>query len=518
MVRFLSGIAGLRCRGKPGMRDAAPMLRPLFHFTPQAGWMNDPNGLVYFEGEYHLFYQYNPLAPEFGPMHWGHAVSTDLAHWEHLPIALTPDDHGLIYSGSAVVDWENTSGFGVDGKPPLIAVFTYHDSEKREAGATDYESQAIAYSIDKGRSWIKYGGNPVLTNMSSGTDFRDPKVFWYTDHSCWIMALAAGNAVEFYASPDLKTWQLLSDFRHKAFFGTICECPDLFPIFVKDTALVKWVLIVSVPSGGPQGGSGTLYFVGDFDGISFRPDHDAEMVGAAPGWLDWGSDFYAAVTWSGGPGSDHKKRLIGWMSNWLYAHKTPADGWRGVQSVPREAELVEQDGGYRLISRPCIAGHSHFPHSVRFEETGDERNRVLTAQWTGIAGELHLGFPPCADKYPEFEIALSNNEGDCLRSGYEQASNRFFMDRRSAGETRFSEHFAGAIQYFPKQGQTRVHNARLWVDGGTLELYTDDGAGTMSVVTYPSSPYSQLKISFPKDQAMCDTLTFRYCACDEAPT
>ncbi|MDG2450313.1 MAG: glycoside hydrolase family 32 protein [Saprospiraceae bacterium] len=242
--------------------------RPQFHFSPEENWMNDPNGMVYYEGEYHLFYQHYPDSSVWGPMHWGHAVSADLVHWEHLPIALYPDELGYIFSGSAVIDWKNTSGFGDGVTPPMIAIFTYHNSEREKAGADDYQTQGIAYSTDKGRTWTKYKGNPVIPNPGV-RDFRDPKVFWHLESEKWVMTVAALDRVQFYGSENLKDWVFLSEFG--ADIGShdgVWECPDLFPI-IDEKGDTKWVLLLNMNPGNPNGGSGLQYFIGGFDGNKF---------------------------------------------------------------------------------------------------------------------------------------------------------------------------------------------------------------------------------------------------------
>ncbi len=248
--------------------------RPHFHFTPKEKWMNDPNGMVYYDGEYHLFYQYYPDSTVWGPMHWGHAVSTNLVAWEHLPIGLYPDSLGYIFSGSAVIDWNNTSGFGKDSKPPMIAIFTYHDPVGEKAGTNTFQYQGMAYSNDRGRTWTKYAGNPVLPNPGI-RDFRDPKVIWDKDSNQWVMVFAAWDHVKFYGSQNLKEWQHLSDFGKE--WGThagVWECPDIFPMTVKETGEKKWVLLQSLNPGSYNGGSGTQYFVGNFDGTTFRVDKE----------------------------------------------------------------------------------------------------------------------------------------------------------------------------------------------------------------------------------------------------
>ena len=298
--------------------------RPQIHFSPPEKWMNDPNGMVFYAGEYHLFYQFFPDSTVWGPMHWGHAVSTDLVHWQHLPIALYPDSLGYIFSGSAVVDWKNTSGLGLNGQPPLIAIYTYHNPAGEKAGRKDFQYQGLAFSHDKGRSWTKYAGNPVLPNTESIADFRDPKVLWDEASNQWVMVIAAHDQVKFRGSKDLKKWTPLSNFgKTWGAHSGVWECPDLFPIRVEGSTETKWVLLVSINPGGPNGGSATQYFVGHFDGRQFTvdPSYTAAVSGEKAVWLDNGRDNYAGVTWSDIPKQNGRRLFMGWMSNWDYAQR-----------------------------------------------------------------------------------------------------------------------------------------------------------------------------------------------------
>jgi len=281
--------------------------RPQYHFSPDSMWMNDPNGMVYYEGEYHLFYQYYPDSNVWGPMHWGHAISPDMVHWEHLPIALYPDDYGYIFSGSAVVDEQNTSGFGETGEAPLVAIFTYHDPVGAANGEIDYQNQGLAYSNDKGRTWKKYE-EPVLKNPGI-IDFRDPKVSWRREFNKWIMTLAVHDHIEFYSSSNLIDWAKTGEFgKETGAHGGVWECPDLFPIKIDGSDEIHWVLLVSINPGGPHGGSATQYFIGDFDGSTFTSSQNEIK------WLDQGSDNYAGVTWSGIPDSDGRILFLGWIA------------------------------------------------------------------------------------------------------------------------------------------------------------------------------------------------------------
>ncbi|MEM8936801.1 MAG: glycoside hydrolase family 32 protein, partial [Pseudomonadota bacterium] len=340
--------------------------RPAFHYAPERGWMNDPNGLVFYKGEYHLFYQYNPNRPAFGAMHWGHAVSNDLVHWTTLPIALSPDEHGLIYSGCVIVDWRNTSGFGRDGEPPLIALFTYHDTECEAADPGQHQSQALAYSTDAGRTWTKYSSNPVLPNTRKKHDFRDPKVIWHEQTQRWIMALATGAEIELFGSTDLKRWAFLSAFTPSTVqANSVLECPDLFTLKTAKGD-EKWVLLFSVNPGGPQGGSGAQYFVGEFDGAQFQPEDAFEVYLKKGGknWVDWGTDNYAGVTWSDIPQHDGRRIFIGWMSNWLHAESAENDQpWRGMMTAPRELTLRRVGAAWLPSWRPVRELENNLAHA-----------------------------------------------------------------------------------------------------------------------------------------------------------
>src|SRR4051812_44631913 len=288
--------------------------RPQFHFSPKAHWMNDPNGMVYNEGVYHLFFQYYPGATVWGPMHWGHATSNDLMHWKEQTIALYPDSLGYIFSGSAVVDKKNTSAFGKAGKPPLVAIFTYHDPVGEKEGRNNYQSEGLAYSIDNGKTWKKYSENPVLNNPGI-TDFRDPKVMWFEKEKKWIMTLAIKDHIGFYSSRDLKNWKEESQFgKSSGAHRGVWECPDLFSM--DDNGKTRWILIVNINPGGPNGGSATQYFIGEFDGKSFTADHTDTR------WIDYGPDEYAGVLWNN---VGNRKIFLGWMSNWLYATVVPTE-------------------------------------------------------------------------------------------------------------------------------------------------------------------------------------------------
>ncbi|MEL6303458.1 MAG: glycoside hydrolase family 32 protein, partial [Bacteroidota bacterium] len=324
--------------------------RPQYHFTPKQNWMNDPNGLVFYKGWYHLFYQYYPDDTVWGPMHWGHARSKDMMHWEHMPIALYPDELGLIFSGSAVIDSQNTSGFGSTQNPAMVAMYTYHLMEGEKAGRDDFQTQGIAYSLDEGTTWTKYEGNPVIPNNGI-KDFRDPKVFWHEPTKMWVMALVAGDHVKFYESPNLKEWSHMSDFgKEVGAHGGVWECPDLFPLTDAKSGERKWALLVSINPGAPNGGSGTQYFIGDFDGKEFvSAQREAK-------WLDYGTDNYAGVTYNNLP--EEERVFIGWMSNWDYARDTPTESWRSAMTLPRKLFLEKDGEDYWLKNLPLASVES----------------------------------------------------------------------------------------------------------------------------------------------------------------
>lgn len=485
----------LACAAPPASPPEAH--RPQLHFSPPAKWMNDPNGMVYYAGEYHLFYQYYPDSTVWGPMHWGHAVSRDLVTWEHLPIALYPDERGYIFSGSAVVDWNNTSGFGTGAEPPLVAIFTYHDAERAKAGTNDHESQGIAWSNDRGRTWTKYDGNPVLPNLERRRDFRDPSVFWHQPTGRWIMALSVYDHVQFWASPDLKTWQYLSAFGAEwGGHGGTWECPNLFPMPVAGTADTMWVLIQNLNPGGPQGGSGTQYFVGRFDGTRFTLDSSfaATLRADTAVWLDWGADNYAGVTWNDVPAEDGRRIFLGWMSNWLYAQQVPTGSWRSAMTLPRTLRLERTPAGYRLLSEPVAEVAALRVDSVA----------LAGAPMTGTVDLTgRIGFPVTLAEVileirkgqaADLGVELSNGAGERYRVGFEAAGNRFYSDRTAAGQRDFSERFADRVHYAPRQAGGDVVRLHLVVDVASAELFADGGATVMTEIFFPTEPFDRLAV------------------------
>jgi fructan beta-fructosidase len=459
--------------------------RPQLHFSPPAKWMNDPNGMVFHNGEYHLFYQYYPDSTVWGPMHWGHAVSKDLVRWTHLPIALYPDSLGYIFSGSAVVDKANTSGFGTVDKPPLVAIFTYHDNAKEKAGAIDYQSQGIAYSNDDGRTWTKYPSNPVLKNQGI-RDFRDPKVFWHEGTNKWIMILAVKDHVELWNSPNLREWSKSSDFGvDYGAHGGVWECPDLFQLPVRGTADTKWVMLVSINPGGPNGGSATQYFIGDFDGRKF----EAAVAKTDTSWIDYGPDNYAGVTWSNAP--ENRKIFLGWMGNWDYAQEVPTEVWRSATTAPRDLELISTKQGYRIASHIApefvsaaqpteIFNVAEIMDSIRLNpDANDDFSTCI------LSGEIEGG---------SFNVQFYNSLEQRVVIGYDVERNEFYIDRSNSGNTDFAPDFVKKASA-PRFSNTHTIPFTIVSDHASVEVFFDDGLSVMTAIFFPDEPLSQVSVN-----------------------
>jgi fructan beta-fructosidase len=443
--------------------------RPQVHFSPMANWMNDPNGLVYFEGTYHLFFQYYPDSTVWGPMHWGHAVSKDLVHWEQLAIALYPDKLGYIFSGSAVIDKHNTSGFGADGKIPMIAIYTQHDPVGEKTGSNQFQNQSIAYSLDAGKSWTKYSGNPVLKTPGL-KDFRDPKVSWYDEGKKWIMTLAAGDRILFYSSPNLKTWTKESEFGMGiGAHGGVWECPDLIRFNVDGKKI--WLLIVNINPGGIQGGSGTQYFTGDFDGHSFS------CKDTLTHWADYGPDNYAGVTFSN-TGDD--KIFLGWMSNWLYGTRVPTVKWRSAMTFPRILDLKKLGGHYYTTMMPVSAIEKLVTKTNTY-------NHDFTETGVAVTGPTRIELN--VSDIHSFSFIFSNQAGQILKAGYDEEKNSFFIDRTLAGNSGFASQFA-TIHYGPRIAQTNDSKIIMILDNSSLELFADQGLTTMTEIFFPDQPFN----------------------------
>jgi len=459
--------------------------RPQIHFSPKSQWMNDPNGMVFYEGEYHLFYQYYPDSTIWGPMQWGHAVSRDLTHWEHLPIALYPDSLGYIFSGSAVIDWNNTSGFASNGIPPMVAVFTYHNAERVKAGKIDFQTQGIAYSLDKGRTWTKYAENPVLKNPGI-KDFRDPKVFWHEETNRWIMILAAQDRIKLYSSPDLLCWKFESDFGAKTgAHGGVWECPDLFPMKIVESGKQKWVMLVSIIPGGPNGGSATQYFVGDFDGNKFTCETTETK------WIDYGKDNYAGVTWSGNSVGDSRKLIIGWMSNWEYATKVPTNKWRSAMTFPRELILKRKENDFHLCSLPVkeleLIREQCYAVSNQGIEDGFDMTGVIPFKTSPLEINLDIKWEHQPQK---IGLKLSNLAGDELEVFYSGANGTFTIDRSGLKNISFSNDFSGIHEapFIAKEGM----KLQILIDESSIEVFGNNGELVMTDLFFPSDDFDQM--------------------------
>jgi fructan beta-fructosidase len=454
--------------------------RPYIHFTPKANWMNDPNGMVYYKGIYHLFYQHHPYSTVWGPMHWGHATSADMVHWQHQAIALYPDSVGTIFSGSAVVDEHNTSQLGIEGRAPLVAIFTQHNHNGEKAGASDFQNQSIAYSNDEGKTWKMYAGNPVLKNPGIA-DFRDPKVSWYAPLGKWVMALATKDCVTFYTSPDLKQWQKESEFgKEQGAHGGVWECPDLIEMTTAEGK--KWVLLVSINPGGPNKGSATQYFVGDFDGHRFTTQDTVTR------WLDYGADNYAGVTWAN---TGQRTLFIGWMSNWLYANEVPATTWRNGATLPRELQLRKVGSNLLLTSMPVPELKMLYLSAVRLNDKLI-RHKNASQHYSAdiqIPCRIDIEMPVASS----FSLKFYNNKNEQVVMGYEKSSNSYFIDRSQSGTTGFQKDFA-AKHKAPRLCLEKKLTLSIVLDVNSVEIFADNGHTVMTDLVFPSTSYTHVDV------------------------
>ena len=454
--------------------------RPSYHHTPAYGWMNDPNGMFYKDGVYHLYFQYNPYGSMWGNMHWGHSTSTDLVNWKNEGVAIAPDAIGTIFSGSCVVDHNNTSGFG-EG-----AVVAFYTSAKQTPWG-DCQTQSMAYSLDNGKTFIKYENNPILT--SSEKDFRDPKVFWYAPKEHWVMMLAVGQHMEIYSSKNLKDWTKESEFGEgHGCHGGVWECPDLVELPVEGTKEKKWVLICNINPGGPFGGSATQYFVGDFDGSTFTNNYPEETK-----WMDYGKDHYATVTWNNAP--DGRCIAIGWMSNWQYANNVPTLQYRSANTIARDLSLFKQDGSIFLKSEPCkeMLEARKDGRQIKTVNVAKAETISLSPQSDNGAYEVELSINPGKSK--EVSFVLSNGKGEKVLMTYDVVKKTFAIDRTKSGEVSFSKDFP-AVTEMPVS-KSKELKLRLFVDKSSIEAFVDNGKFVMTNCVFPSAPYDM--ITFESD-------------------
>ena len=426
--------------------------RPVYHHTPAWGWMNDPNGMFYKDGVWHLYFQYNPYGSQWENMTWGHSTSTDLIHWTFQGAPIEADAWGTIFSGSAVVDHNNTAGFG---KGAVVAMYT---------SAGENQTQSIAYSNDNGQTFTKYDGNPVLT--SNTPDYRDPHVFWNEDIKRWNMIMAEGQHMDIYSSADLKEWKLESQFGAEyGNHGGVWECPDLMKMKVRGTDQYKWMLLCNINPGGPFGGSATQYFVGQFDGHKFTCESAPEVTK----WMDYGKDHYATVTFDNAPDGRHV--AMAWMSNWQYANQVPTKQFRSANSVPRDLDLYEYQG-------QTYCGVTPSP------ELAAARPKKATKTLTE-ACEMVVTLKGNAT------ITLANDKGEQVVMTYDEKSRTFAMDRTKSGQKEFSDDFA-ALTVAPVHG--KMSQLRLFIDRSSIEAFDADGKMAMTNLVFPTKPYNKVLV------------------------
>jgi fructan beta-fructosidase len=447
--------------------------RPQVHFSPRTNWTNDPNGLVYFQGEYHLFFQHNPFGDEWGHMSWGHAVSTDLLHWNELPVAIPEKDGIMIFTGSVVVDRTNSSGFCGTGKECLVAVYTGDEKSPHR------ETQNLAYSLDRGRTWTKYEKNPVLDLHMA--DFRDPGVFWDESTRQWVMAVALPKEfkVRLYSSHNLKDWTQLSDFGPAGDVAGVWECPNLLRIPSENGKEPMWAMKVGLNPGAPQGGSGEQYFFGSFDGKRFKASTEA----GAHGWTDYGKDDYCAISYNGLPAGE-KPVLLGWMSNWQYAAKSPTSPWRGQMTLPRRLSYVRDAAGLSFKQEPVIAPLRQSSFPLAWPGSG----KPVRAPY-----ELQIAF--AKPEKPIFGVRLYSDEQHWTEIGFDTTRKEFYVDRTQSGKT-ISADFPARTTAPLADG--RPYDLHLVVDVSSVEAYAQNGTITMTNLIFPMSTSSTIRF-FPQD-------------------
>ena len=426
--------------------------RPLYHHTPAYGWMNDPNGMFFKDGVWHLYFQHNPYGSQWENMTWGHSTSTDLIHWTFQGDPVQPDAWGSIFSGSSVVDKNNTAGFGENA---IVALYT---------SAGENQTQSMAYSTDNGKTFTKYDGNPIIT--SNVPDFRDPHMFWNEDIKKWNMILAAGQQMNIYSSDNLKDWKFESSFGAEyGSHGGVWECPDLMKMKVRGTDKEKWMLVCNINPGGPSGGSATQYFVGDFDGHKFTCESKPEVTK----WMDYGKDHYATVTFDNAPNGRHV--ALAWMSNWQYANQVPTLQYRSANSIPRDLGLFEYKGNTYCSVTPS--------------------EEITAARSKKPSKSLSEACEMVVNLKGDATITLSNSKGEKVVMTYKAKDETFSMDRTLSGKTDFSSDFA-AITTAPVYG--KMNKLRIFIDKSSIEVFDNDGKMAMTNLVFPTRPYDKVTI------------------------
>lgn len=468
------------CWEKMNLTDTFDMtnrekFRPVYHHTPAYGWMNDPNGMFYKDGVYHLYFQHNPYGSTWGNMTWGHSTTTDLVNWNYEGLAIKPDAWGAVFSGSAVVDYDNTAGFGKN------AVVAFYTSAKSSPWG-DTQSQSMAYSLDNGKTFVKYAYNPVVT--SSKRDFRDPKVFWYAPDKHWVMILAGGQEMDIYSSKNLKDWKYESSFGAKqGAHGGVWECPDLVELPVEGAKEKKWVLICNINPGGPFGGNAAQYFVGTFDGKKFVNESPTQTK-----WMDWGKDHYATVTFSNAPGG--RCIALGWMSNWQYQTVLPTLQYRGSNTIARDLTLYRQDGELLLRCTPSPEIEKARMQKVSVPSFKVSDSYDLASLLEGNDGAYEIDMTIKNSGASKIMFTLSNDKGEKVNMYYDIMRKQFVMDRSESGKVDFSVDFP-AVTVAPVYDTDNIR-LRLFVDRTSIEAFGEGGKFVMTNQVFPTEPYNKM--------------------------
>ncbi|KAJ6146649.1 hypothetical protein N7497_008631 [Penicillium chrysogenum] len=497
-VGILAGIANAFNYDQP--------YRGQYHFSPQENWINDPSGLLYHDGIYHLFFQYNPGGIEWGNLSWGHATSKDLTHWEEQPVALLARGYGgnvteMYFTGSAVVDVKNTSGFGKNGKTPIVAMYTsfYPVTQTLPSGKTiqeNQQAQSIAYSLDDGMTWTTYdASNPVIHNppalyQDQYKEFRDPFLFWHEESEQWVViaALAAIHKFVIYTSHNLKDWNLASEFGPYNAQGGVWECPGIFQLPLDGGKSTKWILTAALNPGGPPStvGSGNQYFVGTFNGTTFIPDTDSVYSGnTTANWMDWGPDFYAAAGYNGLPIDAHVQ--IGWMNNWQYGANIPPSTWHGATTIPRHLTLKTIGDKVTLVQHPkedwssILSKRAAYSHKYNAVQEG--------SHYVGTTGEtmkINLSFS-AASKASKFAIAVwgSADFTEQTLVGYDFVKKQVFVDRTKSGDVSFDNTFASVYRGPLAAGVDGMVNLSIFVDRSSVEVFGGQGETTLTAQIFP---------------------------------